>query len=213
MTAFISTLWPLIEEAKNENSDALQEFVQKYHAPVVAFIERAGQQHQAEDLAQEVFIEIIRDRILEKADPRKGRFRSLILAITKHIISRDRRRQQAKKRGSGRVVPLGDFEVPTPEEDEDFTRVWTEYLTHEALHQLSESDPDYHQAVQMFFFEETPYQDIVEATEKSMSWVKNSIYRGKLKLAAIIRELVSEYSSSNEEFEHEMSQFKRFYSV
>ena len=85
---FQSTLWTLIGHARGGDEQALTEFVERYRPPVVAFIGRRGFTSESEDLAQEVFLEVFKDEVLTKADPDKGRFRSLLLAVTRNVIGK-----------------------------------------------------------------------------------------------------------------------------
>ena len=73
---------------------------------------------EAEDLAQEVFLRLFKDGVLEQADRSKGRFRHLVLAVTKNVVGNHLTYIRAKKRGGDAVKSaLGDMEVAIPEPD------------------------------------------------------------------------------------------------
>src|SRR5262245_43126139 len=84
---FQTTIWTSIRQAKEGRSTALNDFALKYRDPVVAFIVRQGYAAEdAEDLAQEVFMIVFRDRLLARAEESKGRFRSFLLGIVKNVM-------------------------------------------------------------------------------------------------------------------------------
>src|SRR5262245_29424830 len=115
---FQSTLWTVIRGADRGEEAALREFALKYRGPIVAYIARRGLPNDAEDLAQEVFLRLIQDRVLAKADPSRGRFRSLLLAVTRHVIGHHRERESAQKRGGGNVRSLENVDVSSQEPDD-----------------------------------------------------------------------------------------------
>ena len=60
--------------------DALSELCKTYWRPIFAYICRRGYSTQdAEDLAQDFFASLLQGPLLQRADPERGRFRSLLL--------------------------------------------------------------------------------------------------------------------------------------
>ena len=108
------TRWSLISAARGGNKVAEREFVEKYREPVIATIRRCSPLLNAdtEDLVQEVFLRLFSREVLQRADPDKGRFRHLLLAVTKNVVASHIKQRCAKKRGGGAVYPLGDTDVP-----------------------------------------------------------------------------------------------------
>ena len=117
-----STMWTVISQARRGGQEALEAIFKKYRPPVYAFIRNTGFPHEdAEDLTQEVFLALVKDDVLEKADKERGKFRSLLLAVTRHAISTKRRHDGRIKRGGG-AKPLSlsegeDHEVERPPQD------------------------------------------------------------------------------------------------
>lgn len=68
------------------------------------FLRRQGiPQHDAQDLTQAFFADLIDSRAYTRADPMKGRFRSFLLGTLKHFVGHARDREHAQKRGGGSV--------------------------------------------------------------------------------------------------------------
>ena len=210
MSEFQSTLWTLIIDARKGNEKAFETFVMKYRPPVLAFCTRKGMASEAEDLAQEVFTRVFNDGILAKADRSKGRFRSLLLVVTKHVIGNHLERIRAKKRGGGQVQPLGEIDVADPVEEPDFDREWVSHLIESSLVRLSESNPNYHEALRRFLIDGESYAVIAPAMGKSEGEIKNYIHRGKAKLVQYLQEDVLEYSRTHGEYEEELRHLSQY---
>lgn len=211
MTEFQSTLWTLIRGADRGDEAALREFALKYRAPVVAYIARRGLANDAEDLAQEVFLRLWQDGVLAKADPSRGRFRSLLLSVTRHAIGHHVERQASQKRGGGRVESLDGRDAASPGPDEHFDREWVGHLVEVALARLAREHPSYHEALRRSLLEGTAVAEIARALGKNEGEVNNYIHRGKRKLADYLREQVKDYSLSREDYDEELRYLSRFF--
>ena len=91
--AFLTTRWSLIlSGADSRNGDreireALAEICRIYWRPIFFFIARRGYSPQdAEDLTQDFFVRILSGDWLQKADPARGRFRSLLLKSLQNFL-------------------------------------------------------------------------------------------------------------------------------
>jgi RNA polymerase sigma-70 factor (ECF subfamily) len=107
-SAFETTSWSLVRAAGHHPSpdarEALGILCQRYWPPVYAFIRRSGHDRaESEDLTQGFFTLLIDKQYLLDADPERGKFRSFLLAATRHFLSNERDRAQALKRGGGQV--------------------------------------------------------------------------------------------------------------
>jgi RNA polymerase sigma-70 factor (ECF subfamily) len=113
---FATTRWTLVAAARQVNSpqarEALAALCQAYWYPLYAFARRRlPSVHDAQDLTQAFFAELLEKDYLQAADPRRGKFRAFLLTAFKHFLARQREREGAQKRGGGRVaVPL-DFQA------------------------------------------------------------------------------------------------------
>ena len=90
-SSFASTRWTVVRQAADSQTasqhalSALTELCQIYWRPVFVFLRRQGiPQHDAQDLTQGFFADLIESRAYARADPTKGRFRSFLLGTLKH---------------------------------------------------------------------------------------------------------------------------------
>src|SRR5204863_4930112 len=109
--------------------------------------------HDAQDLTQGFFADLIERKIYARTDREKGKFRSFLLASLKHFLSHAREREQTLKRGGGRdFLPLDEGRAEEAEslfqthsssgssalpEDRLFERTWAETLVATALGRLA----------------------------------------------------------------------------
>lgn len=189
-----STMWTAILNVRDEPTRVKELVVLRYRQPVYDFARQQGLPHEdAEDISQEVFLQVCREDFLVKADRSKGKFRTLLLAVTKHVIGKLRQYQLAGKRDRRREVALGDFEVPRdPPSDAEFDRLWVRNLMQQAKDRLRE-DPTV-QAL-MLQLEGKSYRDIALILGKKESDVTNYVHRGKGRLKREIERLIGEYST------------------
>lgn len=211
MSEFQSTLWTVIRDAGRGEERALREFVLKYRAPVAAYIARRGWARDAEDLAQEVFLRLVQDGVLAKADPSKGRFRSLLLAVTRHVVGHHVERERAQKRGGGQVGSLEGIDVARPEADEPFDREWVAHLLEVALARLAREHENYHEAIRLALLEGKPWAQIAGALGKSEGDVANYIHRGKRKLVDYLQDQIRDYSASHQDYAEELAHLARLF--
>jgi DNA-directed RNA polymerase specialized sigma24 family protein len=112
---FDTTHWSVVlaagRESSPESSDALSHLCESYWHPLYAYARRHVEDvHEAQDLTQEFFSELLEKSYLESADPLRGRFRSFLLTAFKHFLSKQWDKARAKKRGGGRKPIRFDFQ-------------------------------------------------------------------------------------------------------
>jgi RNA polymerase sigma-70 factor (ECF subfamily) len=84
------------ETARN----ALADLCKMYWRPIFAFICRRGYSvPDAQDLTQDFLLMVLEGDLLERADPARGRFRSLLLKALQNFLVDDTIRKHARKRG------------------------------------------------------------------------------------------------------------------
>ena len=123
--SFASTRWTVVHQAADSQTasqhalSALSELCQIYWRPVYVFLRRQGiQEHDAQDLTQGFFAELIDSRAYTRADPMKGKFRSFLLGTLKHFVAHVRDYDRAQKRGSGNIpVQLDEAALRTVESE------------------------------------------------------------------------------------------------
>lgn len=208
MAHFPQTRWTQIRLASEGDRSALTEFVQRYRPPVVAYFARRGLGAEAEDLAQEVFLRFLDKEVLAKADPERGRFRGLVMAVTRRVFAGHFERRAAKKRGGDAVVQaLGDLDLAAP--DEDFDREWVGHLLERSLGRLEEEHPNYHAALSAVLLEQRSHVEAAEALGCAAGDVNNWVHRGKKKVIAYLQEEVRRYTCSEAEYQDELRQLSR----
>ena len=138
---FPQTQWTLISQlgdpAKVEA--ALDQLCTAYWGPIFAYLLQSGRSHaEAQDLTQEFLEMVVRQRLLERADPAGGKLRSWLLSALRNFLNNARRYETRQKRGAGAFFfPLDSDEV-IPElrqvvskelsPDEAFDRAWIAIL-------------------------------------------------------------------------------------
>jgi RNA polymerase sigma-70 factor (ECF subfamily) len=94
---------------------ALESLCRAYWYPLYAYVRRQGRSPEdAQDLTQGFFAYLLQTRLISKADPEAGRFRSYLLASLKHFLAHEYERAAALKRGGGGLVVC--FDQLGPEE-------------------------------------------------------------------------------------------------
>lgn len=107
---FAVTHWSLVLAAGRDSASdanaALEKLCRMYWPPLYSFVRRSGHPPaDAQDLTQGFFLQLLQRNFLDGVDPRKGRFRSFLLASLKHYLSNERDRAHAHKRGGG-LAPI-----------------------------------------------------------------------------------------------------------
>jgi len=95
--------------AQNKEStrgvEALETLCRAYWYPLYAYIRRQGHSpHDAQDLTQAFFADILETGCLVAADRERGRFRTFLLAVLKRFLLQEWRRLRAQKRGGGQTL-------------------------------------------------------------------------------------------------------------
>lgn len=96
--------------------EALSELCRTYWRPIFAYICRRGYSTQdAEDLTQDFFTGLLEGALLKRADPERGRFRSLLLKALQDFLGRATEKLQTQKRGGRiRFVSWDDWMAEAP---------------------------------------------------------------------------------------------------
>jgi RNA polymerase sigma factor (sigma-70 family) len=119
---FATTRWSVVLScagAKNENETArkaLAELCQTYWRPIFAFICRRGHAvPDAQDLTQDFFLMVLEGSLLQRADPTRGRFRSLLLKALQNFLIDSAAKKRARKRGGDmQFVSWDDWMAEAP---------------------------------------------------------------------------------------------------
>lgn len=184
-------MWSTIRRAGCRDDAALQRFADRYRPVVGEFARRKGLvAGDAEDVAQEVFLRLLKGEVLAGADPEKGRFRSLLLTITTRVmIDRHRRRRELT------LDELPQVSAP-PGDDEEFDRLWALQLVEAALAQLEQ--------------EGSPYYTVLREHLAGAKQDRQRLWLARRKLVARIRHEIAATCGSHGDFERELAHLSRF---
>jgi RNA polymerase sigma factor (sigma-70 family) len=148
---FQTTHWSVVLAAKNGNSleaeAALEELCRVYSPALYAYLRRTGHSvEDAQDLVQEFLSRFVHRDWLDHLEDQRGKFRSFLLTFLKHFVADERRRENAQKRGGGKVLvsldacaadereALAPMNGLTP--DQIYERRWAQLMMARALERL-----------------------------------------------------------------------------
>ena len=155
---FVTTRWAMVLSCGNGVDNqaaerALAQLCQTYWRPIFAFVCRRGHSvPDAQDLTQDFFQMVLHGSLLKRADPSRGRFRSLLLRSLQNFLHDAADKRSARKRGgqfdfvswddwmaespSHLAVPLHAMETLPPEQIFDVR--WAASVVERALARLRE---------------------------------------------------------------------------
>lgn len=112
---FLTTRWSVVLSAGHAGSEAgrasLEVLCSSYWYPLYTYVRRRGHDaDEARDLTQGFFTRLFEKQDIQDADPERGRFRAFLLTALKHYLANEWDREQAQKRGGGRVHVSIDME-------------------------------------------------------------------------------------------------------
>jgi RNA polymerase sigma-70 factor (ECF subfamily) len=203
---FPSTVWNILHKAKQKDPAALEDILHRYRPPLVQFALQWGlQAADAEDAAQEAFARVLAQDLIEAADPSKGKFRSLLLAVIRNVIL-EKRRHEARQ---------SQLKSKTAEQDPEFDRAWALNLLRLAMERLKEEctgkRAPYYEALCLLTREGLSYADIARRLGKTETEVTNYIHRAKTMVRKHFADCIRDYASSEEEFRAEQQYLSGFF--
>ena len=116
---FATTHWSVIltaaDQERPEAAAALESLCRTYWYPLYAYVRHRGHRpDDAQDLTQEFFYRLLHKDYLSQADPRRGKFRSFLLATMNHFLANEWDRAQRLKRGGH--ITFVSLDEPTAEQ-------------------------------------------------------------------------------------------------
>jgi RNA polymerase sigma factor (sigma-70 family) len=105
---FATTHWSVVRRAADSDVQtartALEDLCRSYWRPLYSFVRMKGyESHEAEDLTQAFFADLLQRDDIRHANEEMGRFRSFLLGSLKHFMSNEWAKRRAQKRGGGRL--------------------------------------------------------------------------------------------------------------
>ena len=227
-SAFCTTHWTLICTARDPGDPAcaaaLETLCREYWYPLYAFVRRRGYSaDDAQDLTQEFFHKLLSHDYLQAADRERGRFRTFLLLAMKRFLINEWQKAGRQKRGGGRVpVPIDQGwaeEMYHHEPAEDVTpevlyeRRWALLLLGHAVDAVEKEmaaggRQELFEALQESLTGSTPsrsYEEIGRELGMSVSAIKASAHRMRLRLRTHMRSEIGKTVMMPEEVEEEIS--------
>ncbi len=111
-TSFHTTRWSVVLAARGANREevalSLEALCRQYWSPLYSFVRNRGhREHDAQDLTQAFFVQLLEKDWLTAANPARGRFRSFLLMALKRFLANAHDYRTAQKRGGDvKIFPL-----------------------------------------------------------------------------------------------------------
>ncbi|HEX9045448.1 MAG TPA: RNA polymerase sigma factor [Verrucomicrobiae bacterium] len=225
---FATTHWSVVLLAGTHHDttcarDALARLCQVYWYPLYAYVRRRGHNaHDAQDLTQAFFEQLLRRQSLASADPERGRFRSFILTAMNHFLASEWKKAVARKRNAGaRNLSLDwaaaeqrfDLEPATTiAPDRLFEKHWALTLLAEVLNRLereyrAEGHGELFAAIKETLMgrgESQPYAELAAALGMNEGALKVAVHRLRKRYRELIRAEIANTLDPAEDVESEM---------
>jgi RNA polymerase sigma-70 factor (ECF subfamily) len=224
---FSTTRWSVVllagQEGSPESAAALEKLCRAYWQPIFAFARRKGaSEEDAKDLTQQFFALLLERKDFSGLDPRKGKFRTFLLAAFAHFLANEHDRASALKRGGGqRTFSLDEVQ---PEELDAISRAeefspgtiydlgWAKAILKAALRQLKEEmsradNPGQFDQLKQFLTSDADSGHYAVTAEKlgvQVSSVPVLVHRLRQRYRELVRQEVAQTVSSPTELEEEM---------
>jgi RNA polymerase sigma-70 factor (ECF subfamily) len=228
---FPVTHWSAVFAAGKEGNvraeAALAELCGTYWFPLYAFARRKGYQPaDAQDLTQGFFAYLLDARLLAKADPLRGRFRSFMLGCFSNFMASEKDRAQAQKRGGKEpIVPLDPKQAearlaqePSPEASPErlFERRWALAVLDAALGRL---EAEFKKSGRLALFEQLQpflqgdgsgpsYTEVAQRLATTEGTIKVTVHRLRQRYRQLLRVVVSQTVDSPLEIDSELAHLK-----
>ena len=225
--AFATTHWSLVLAAGDGDAtgvrEALARLCQTYWYPLYAYVRRKGHSpHDAEELTQEFFLQVLEHNWVARADRSRGRFRSfLLMAMNRFLANAWDKAQTEKRGGKWHRVPLTldgaesrfsrePVETRTPEQE--FEKQWALALLENVLNTLREEYAERGQATLFDALkpclvgrrETQPYQQLGAELGMTEGSVKVTVFRFRQGYRERLMEEIAHTVASPDEVESEV---------
>lgn len=224
---FRTTRWSVVLAAHGGSDPgaaaALETLCAAYWYPLYSFLRRQGRTpHDAQDLTQSFFMHLLQRDRLASVDPRKGKFRSFLLASLKHFLANEWDKARALKRG-------GEFKFVSVDEalgeerfrrepadaaspDRAFEQSWAMTLLDSVLARLRE---EYQADGRAGLFVElesalsgdrgvAPYAEIAARRQMTEGAVKMAVLRLRRRFGELLRAEIAHTVTRPEEIDEEI---------
>ncbi|HEY9173427.1 MAG TPA: sigma-70 family RNA polymerase sigma factor [Verrucomicrobiae bacterium] len=228
-SAFVTTQWSAVLSAGRRDTaqsrSALEQLCRNYWPPLYAYVRRLGHSpHDAQDLTQEFFARLLENRMVARADPERGRFRSFLLASLKNFLSHEWEKARAQKRGGRSQILSLDLDTaesrcvqpaaPGSSPDQAYDRQWALALLDLVLRRLRKEYADCGRDDLFLALKESlsggrseiPYRELGARLALSEGAVKVAAHRLRQRYRELLREEIAQTVAGPEEVEAELRQ-------
>jgi RNA polymerase sigma-70 factor (ECF subfamily) len=226
---FATTHWSVVLAAGHQESpqatEALEDLCRTYWYPLYAYVRHRGHSPEdSKDLTQEFFHRLLQKNFLAQVDPRKGKFRSFLLASINHFLANEWDRARTLKRGGQMTfVPFEDLLAEdryqaeqgagrTPEQI--YEKAWAIALLERVLGRLRQETAAAGQGkrfeeLKVILMGEKPslsYADLAAKLNSTEAALKMALQRLRRRYGELLREeivqTVADPSDADEELRH-----------
>ena len=211
------------QETSPERAAALEKLCRAYWQPICGFARRRGWgEEDAKDLTQQFFARLLERNDFLGLDPRRGKFRTFLLAAFTHFLANEYDRANALKRGGGNtIISLDEFSadewggVPPAVEVSPGTLYdlgWAQAILRAALRELKEDmvkagKPHQFDELKPFLTANAEAGEYAAAAERlgvDVSSVPVLVHRLRQRYRELVRQEVAQTVASPVELEEEM---------
>lgn len=228
---FKTTHWSAVLAAGDDGTaasqKALSSLCQIYWRPVFAFICRRGYSvNDAQDLTQDFFVRVTNGTFLERADPGRGRFRSLLLKSLQNFLIDAHDKRKTRKRGSDfQFISWDDWMAEAPSQmslsakalemwpaERLFDVRWATTVVEQAMRQLREECErrgrrrvfDIISPLLAAERAEISYSDMSKKLATSIPMTKNLVHKMRQRYRELLRAAVAETVESPDQIDDEI---------
>lgn len=229
---FCTTHWSVVCRAGEGDSPAaaaaLETLCRAYWMPVYSAVRRRRHgPHDAEDLTQDFFSELLNRGSFANLDPARGKFRSYLLACLHHFLAKDWRDRNTLKRGGGKsFVPIDGVEAEeryagdlASESDPAviFDRQWAIAILDQAMSALRDEQEaagkgNLFEELRLFLTlacADTGYEEAARRLQMSVGAVTTAVHRLRHRYRELVRAAIARTVNTPLELEEEMRHLLR----
>ena len=223
---FPTTHWSLVLAAgrhdTSQSRTALASLCEAYWFPLYTYVRRCVRDvHEAQDLTQAFFVQLLDKHYVADADPRRGRFRAFLLTAFRHFLSHEWEKAKAQKRGGGRLpwsldLMSGESRYQVESNDQCtpeqlFERQWAITLLNQVITRLQSefaSAGKESQFVQLKEFlvgrSSTTYAEVARQLGQSEAAVKMAVHRLRRRYGQLLRDEIAHTVDNPDDVEDEI---------
>jgi len=225
---FRTTHWSVVLQAGQENDlgqrqRALELLCQAYWYPIYAFVRRRGHPvHDAQDLTQSFFEQLLERKTLAVADRERGRFRTFLLAALNNFLINEARDARRLKRGGGAEIMSLDVELAeqrlsvepatTATPERVYEQQWVSVMLQRVLNQLQaeaalEGNAERFEQLQIYLVADRStisFQDMAAKLGVTEAAVKGVVRRLRSRYRELLRTEVAQTIGNSSDVEDEI---------